>query len=215
MIIVLEGWVRRGIRRAWIIVLVLSCPGMYLAGCSSLVQTLAARLTPSPSPIQSAATPGAGFTPALTGTPTENIDCAFVWSSRTLTNVSVDVVQAFRSAGYDEVEVEASAYGRDCLDPRSNRVVHFTPLQTDFYINVATANIHDPQELGEWVEKILRVLKAFPPGTVPGPNPGNIGISFINSPDSTDLWFTRSRGESLVKEGLKGGDLYNALQGAQ
>ncbi|MBE0696293.1 MAG: hypothetical protein IH586_05160, partial [Anaerolineaceae bacterium] len=137
--------------------------------------------------------------------------CAFVWSSRSLPELSTEINQAFRKQGWAEVEVEASAYGEDCLDPETNKIVRFTALQTDFFLNVSINSISDHQILGEWIEKSMRVLNEFPPGIVPGSNLGMIGISFKSSSDSVSLSFPISSCRKLLNEGLRGGELFDAL----
>lgn len=206
--------VKNHIRLIWILVFLLS---ILLAGCSSLYRSLIQRLTPSPSPFwpTETSTVIAGPNSVPFETPAQVVDCAYVWSNRSLPGLSSEINQTFRSQGYPEVEIEATAYGEDCLDPNTNKVVQFSAMQTDFYLNVAIENTNNPSVLGEWVEKILHVLEAFPPGVIPGPNPGYIGINFISGQNTTNLWFPRSKGEGLLREGLRGGELYEALLGSQ
>jgi hypothetical protein len=210
---------RRSFFGAGVIILHLLAGGGLLAGCSSWYASLAARLTPSPSASFSINTQTAPVPEAAaaveTATPPDPADCAFVWSNRTLPDLSTEVNKAFRDQGYAEVQVEASAYGEDCLNTQTNAVVRFSALQTDFFVTVALDAVNDPQEMGEWVETVMRVLEAFPPGKAPGPNPGYVGVAFTDGTESVDLWFTRTRAANLVKEGLSGGELYDALISAQ
>jgi hypothetical protein len=188
--------------------------GVSLAGCSSFYQSLAKRLTPSPSPFLLTATVEAMIDPMVASleAPTPAIDCAFVWSNHSLPEVSSEINQAFRQEGFPEVEVEASAYGEDCLNPETNQIVRFVAMQTDFYINVSVEGINNSQVMGEWVERSVRILEAFPPGKVPGPNAGYIGISFTSGLENENLWFARSKAKNLIEEGLKGSELYEALR---
>ncbi len=173
----------------------LLCLGVSLVGCSSLYQSLAKRLTPSPSPFLLTSTVEAMIDPidASLEAPTLAIDCAFVWSNHSLPEVSSEINQAFRQEGFPEVEVEASAYGEDCLNPETNQIVRFVAMQTDFYINVSVEGSNSPQVMGEWVERTVRILEAFPPGKVPGPNAGYIGISFTSGLENESLWFPAQR----------------------
>jgi hypothetical protein len=187
-----------------------------LSGCASLYETLAARLTPSPAgyvPTQTSAP-----LPAVTGEITQTAalpeTCAFVWSSRTLPEVSTEVNQAFRKQGLAEVEVEVSAYGENCLEPNTNQVVRFSALQTDFFLNIALDSVEDHQLLGEWIEKSMLVLNEYPPGKVPGPNYGMLGITFVSGSAPVNLSFPITKCKNLLEEGLRGSDLFDALNGA-
>jgi len=153
------------------------------------------------------------ITPAPTQTETaEAVNCVSVWSTRLLPDVSLELNQAFRQSGMSEIEAEASTYGEDCIDPDTHQVVRFLAMQTDFFFNVSTGQVDDPQVFGEWVEKIMRVLDSFSPGQVPGSNPGLVEISFSGGTQTTILRFRRSNAESLLQDGLKGSALYDALQ---
>lgn len=185
------------------------------SGCASLYVDLAARLTPSAQAVLPTGPAALTVTAAVSiGTPTLPDSCAFVWSNRSLPDVATEINQAFRKQGLAEVEVEASAYGENCLDPTTNEVVRFSAMQTDFFLNVVVDSVEDHQDLGEWIEKLMRVLNEFPPGRVPGSTPGMVGISFTSASDVVDLTFPISKGKNLIDEGLKGSDLFDALNGS-
>ncbi len=150
--------------------------------------------------------------PTGTDTPPAPGSCAYVWSSRSLPDVTSQLNQAFRTSGLAEAEAEATAYGEDCFDSETNQVVQFLAMQTDFFVRVQVDRIDDPQALGEWVEKIMRVLKDFSPGQVPGPNPGYVGMTFTAGSETANLWFRRSDADQLLQQGLRGSSLYDALQ---
>jgi hypothetical protein len=177
-----------------------------LTGCGSLaartlipVSTLTAPVV-SPVPID------------METAPAVEVECAFVWSNRTLVEEAQQVDAAFMEAGMSPVEVQASAYGEDCLDSETNQVVRFTPMQTDFYLTIPVESTADVQQMGDWVERSMRVLESFPPGQVPGPNPGYVGITFGDGTETVNLWFLRSQAKSLMDEGLRGGELFEALR---
>jgi hypothetical protein len=157
--------------------------------------------------------------PTVTGTPeptpTPTVDparCAYVWSNRSQPELSQVVNQAFRDAGMKEVEAEASAYGEDCLDPETNTVVKFLPVQTDFYIGVKVTSTSDGQVLGEWVEKIVRVIEQIPRETIPGLNPGYLSITFQDEAQKVNLWFPQSRAKDMIEGGMRGSELFEALR---
>jgi hypothetical protein len=157
--------------------------------------------------------------PTVTGTPeptpTPTVDpahCAYVWSTRSQPELSQVVNQAFRDAGMKEVEAEASSYGEDCLDPETNTVAKFLPMQTDFYIGVKVTSTSDGQAMGEWVEKIVRVIDQIPRETIPGQNPGYLSITFQDEAQKVNLWFPQSRAKELIEGGTRGSELYEALR---
>jgi hypothetical protein len=206
------------VKRVAVILCIFLMLGMLsaLSGCASVFATLAARLTPAPMnqmPITPAAALATTLPVGVTETATLPEICAFVWSSRSLPDVSTEINQAFRKEGLGEVEVEASAYGENCVDPNTNQVARFSALQTDFFLNIALDSVEDHQVLGEWIEKSMRVLNQYPPGKVPGPNYGILGISFVSSSKTENLSFPISKCKNLIVEGLKGSDLFDALKG--
>lgn len=192
-------------RSFWKPLVLICCAGVLLLGCVLLTQPL---VDPSAAPISPSS-------PELFSTVTETAPaagCAYVWSNRSLPEITLQLNQAFQASGMSEVQAEASAYGEDCFDSTTNQTVQFIAMQTDFYINVAAGRLDEPQELGVWVEKIMRVLEDFPPGQVPGPNPGYVGISFTAGSETTRLWFRRTDAARLIQEGVRGGALYDALR---
>lgn len=152
-------------------------------------------------------------TPIPTGTPTVEFtgQCGWMWANQELPDVSLQLKDAFRKAGLKEVEARASAYGENCFDAATSKVVYFATMQTDFYLTIAVTEISDTQALGGWVETVLPVIDQFPPGKVPGSNPGYIGIRFMGSSGEQNLWFQRQKAQSLIRDGLKGSALYDAL----
>ncbi len=178
---------------------------LLLSGCSTLEWPFSSLTN----------TPEQGLSPAFTPTLTETAtvaNCAYVWSSRSLPDITLQLNQAFRTSGMNTVEAEASAYGEDCFDTETNQVVRFLAMQTDFSIRVEVERMGDPQELGKLIENIMRVLESFPPGKVPGPNPGYVGVTFAAGSETSNLWFRRSEADKLLQEGLRGSALYDALQ---
>jgi hypothetical protein len=152
------------------------------------------------------------FVPEETGTPDPSgFNCAYVWSARDLPDVAREVTSAFRAQGMPEVEVQASAYGEDCIEPVTNEVVGFSTMQTDLYFAVVVPDTSNTQLMGEWIEKIYQVLEMFPPDVLPGANPGYIEITFSSGVEPVNLWFYRPDGERALSEGLRASDLFDAL----
>ena len=179
---------------------------LFLTGCSPQVG-LPVTTGPSSTPI-----PVVTMTAVETETPAAVTNCAFAWSERGLPEVTDKVNQAFLDAGFREVSAEARAYGEDCIDPQTNEVVQFSAMQTDFHISIAITDTSSKQVLGDWVERVMRVLEPYKPGKVAGPNPGYVGITFGTSSDTVNLWFPRTQAEELIKDGTRGSHLFEALQ---
>jgi hypothetical protein len=136
--------------------------------------------------------------------------CAFMWASEPLPDVSAHVQAALNTAGLSEATVQAEAYGENCVEG-SGKVRSFGAMETDFRVRLPVADLSDRQALGDLVEKALAVLDQFPPGTVPGPQPGYIGVEFSAGQDTLNLWFTVSAGKSAREQALHGADLLAAL----
>jgi hypothetical protein len=136
--------------------------------------------------------------------------CAYIWASESLPDVSAQVQAALNSAGLSEATVRAEAFGEDCVEG-NGKVRSFGIMETDFTFRVPVTDLSDRQTLGDLVEKVLVVLDQFPPGVVPGPNPGQIGVEFSTGQETLGLRFTVKSGKSARQQGLHGADLLAAL----
>jgi len=178
----------------------------FCTGCSSTLESLLARLTPSATVAIVTETPEIGETPS-----SELVVCAYVWSTRSLPDITTAVNQSFRTIGLGEVRVDASGYGESCLDSQTNQVVSFNVFQADFYFNVVVDDITDKQFLGDSLERIAMIMEAYPPGKVPGSHPGNYSVIFTNGSETVSLWFVRTELEKLLEENITGDELFEAL----
>ena len=181
---------------------------LLLMGCNlplAFTATPVAMITETPSP---------AVEDILTVTPTGEFtgQCAYMWANQELPEVSLELHQAFENAGISGVEARASAYGENCMDPASNTVARFSAMQTDFYLTITVPDTADTQAMGDWVERVLPVIDQFPPGQVPGPNPGYIGMRFTSDSDEQNLWFTRQKAQELISAGTTGSALFDTLQ---
>jgi hypothetical protein len=137
--------------------------------------------------------------------------CMWSWNTRPLPEVSAQVQAAMLAAGLSEVEASASAFGEDCLDPRTNQVRRFATMQTDFYVKLAVPSLADLNSLGDLAERVLGILDDFPPGTVPGPQTGYLELIFVAGGEDTRLWFRLPRASEARQQGLHGQALLEAL----
>jgi hypothetical protein len=152
--------------------------------------------------------------PTLTPTPTEipYEQCAFMWASHGLDDLSAQVQAAMEAAGLKGVTVFAEAFGEDCVSSNPKIPPSFGAMETDYRITIPVADLKDAETLGALLEKALAVLDAFPVGTTPGPNPGYVGVTFQAGSEELNLWFPRQEGESARAEGLHGAALIDRLQ---
>jgi hypothetical protein len=126
--------------------------------------------------------------------------------------VSANVQAAINAAGLKNVSTNAQAYGENCYDSQTNKPVSFSTLETDFYITVKVADLTDQSNLGTLLEKILNVLDTFPPGKIPGPQPGKIAVSFQAGNQELNLTFTVPSGKSARLQGLHDAALFEKLK---
>ncbi len=149
----------------------------------------------------------------VTNTPTFNShNCFFNWATQPLPDLTAKVQSAINAAGLTYVNSKAEAYGEICYDSQTNKPDSFSTLETDFYITVKVANLSDPSELGDMLEKILVVLDTFPAGKIPGPEPGKIAVSFQAGSKELNLMFSVQAGKSARTQGLHGAELIEKLQ---
>ena len=151
-------------------------------------------------------------TPDIVPTTASSQNCFFTWDSQPLPGLTSKVQTALNAARLTRVSANVQAYGENCTDPQTNKPVRFSTLETDFYITVKIANLTDKATMGNILEKILVVLEAFPVGQIPGPQPGNIAVSFQAGSERLNLVFTVPAGKSARQKGLHGAALIDNLQ---
>jgi hypothetical protein len=158
-------------------------------------------------------TPAPPPTPVLTDTPVPptDIPCTYAWANNSLPDETALVQEALKKAGLGTLDASLSAYGENCIDTLHNKVVRFSVLQTDFYINIPVADTRDKVALGNLAAKALGVVAQFPPGKVPGPNLGQCTLNFQDLSGQVVLVFGLSQAQGLLDSKLSGETLYNAL----
>jgi hypothetical protein len=140
-----------------------------------------------------------------------NTQCAWSWTTQSLPDLSAKVEAAMQAAGLKGISINAEAYGENCLT-NAGGVDHFAAMETDFHIVVQVNSLKDTQELGGLLEGILLVLDGFPTGTIPGPNPGYVGVTFRKGSEGLNLWFPVTEGKSARANGSHGAALFEELQ---
>ena len=144
--------------------------------------------------------------------PANSQNCIFTWATQPLPELTVKVQAAINAAGLTGVSANAEAYGENCNDSQTNKLIRFSTLETDFFITVKIANLTDKDNLGNLLEKILAVLDSFPPGKIPGPQAGKVNISFETGSDTLNLMFSVPAGKTARSLGVHGAALLEELQ---
>jgi hypothetical protein len=151
-------------------------------------------------------------TPETQTAPANSRNCSYVWATQPLPDLTAKVQSAFNAAGLKDIQASAQAYGENCIDPQTNKIIRFSSMETDFRITVPVADLTNIDNLGSLLEKILVVLDTFPAGKVPGPRPGNIYIFFQSGSENLNLMFTAAAGKTARSLGLHGAELLKELQ---
>jgi hypothetical protein len=156
---------------------------------------------------------GAAITPPITAeyvptvlpiTPTYE-GCAYVWGSQDLPNLSRIFNAELQKIG-PEAGGLAYAYGENCLYADGHST--FGAMETDFRVGVQVTSIKDEAALGDWIDKIMRVVVGLPPDELMGPQAGRVDFDF-KQPDPAELFVTvpidKYRSEAA---GLRGAQLF-------
>lgn len=158
--------------------------------------------------------PGTGVSqPGPTPEPTLNeIQCAYQWASQPLPEVSSVLQGQVIKAGIENTVILAEAFGENCIDPGTGKVVRFLTRQTDIRIRTTVEGISDREQAGKLLAQLLELISVTPPETLPGPQPGMIEAVFTASDGEIILWFPLVDGEKALDEGKTGAELVTALQ---
>lgn len=137
--------------------------------------------------------------------------CGYQWATQPLPDVTADLQQLLDRQNTLAVEVNAAAYGENCL-LADGSIARFLAKQTDLYFKVPVADMEDTRNLGELTEGIILFVEEIPADALVGPNEGYIQINFTSAfGQMTSLWFQPSAGRAALNEGLKGADLFQKL----
>ena len=144
--------------------------------------------------------------------PANSQNCIFTWATQPLPELTAKVQAAINAAGLTGVSANAEAYGENCNDSQTNKLIRFSTLETDFFITVKVANLTDTDKMGNLLDKILVVLDTFHAGKIPGPQTGSIAVSFRVGSEELNLMFTVPAGKTARSLGLHGAALLEELQ---
>jgi len=138
--------------------------------------------------------------------------CAYVWASEPLPDLSEELQAMAHEVGLKEVRVRAEAFGEKCITSEGSS----GPLlikQTDVRFAVRVVSIRDPDEMSQQVKEIIRFLAGFSAEKFPGPVPGNIAIGFQDDHgDVFNLWFNNELAQEALRQELEGEAFLEALK---
>ncbi|HBA92713.1 MAG TPA: hypothetical protein DCZ08_13545, partial [Anaerolineaceae bacterium] len=97
----------------------------------------------------------------------DDTQCAYVWATQPLPDISAKLQQRLEKQEVLAAEVNAAAYGENCV-LADGSVARFLARQTDLYFKVPVTDIEDKQTLGELTEGIINFVQDIPADTLVG-----------------------------------------------
>ena len=136
--------------------------------------------------------------------------CAYQWAYKDMPELSSEFQESIRLL-QPEAQATAFGFGEDCVHADGSAT--FIPMETDFNITLKVGNLSD-EEAGEWVVRIMQVIKNIPPDQIIGPRPGRVSILFESSGQRKGASFYIDEYDALPT-GLSNAEIYRALQTQQ
>ncbi len=138
-------------------------------------------------------------------------NCYYNWATQPLPDLSKKVQAAMDSAGLKGVTAKAEAFGENCIDAQTLKVVGFGAMETDFRVAVEVPDLTNRDELGNLLERILIVLDEFSTGSTSGLRAGYVGVRFKSGDQELNLWFLVDYEKTVRGQGLHGAELVEKL----
>jgi len=136
--------------------------------------------------------------------------CGYQWAYKDMPELSSEFQESIRLL-QPEAQATAFGFGEDCI--HADGSVTFIPMETDFNITLQTGDLSD-DEAGEWVVKIMQVIKNIPPDQIIGPRPGRVIILVESSGERKGASFYIDEYDALPTT-LNNAEIYRALQTQQ
>ena len=133
--------------------------------------------------------------------------CGYQWAYKDMPELSSEFQESIRLL-QPEAQATAFGFGEDCIHADGSAT--FIPMETDFNITLQTGDLSD-EEAGQWVVKIMQVIKNIPPDQIMGPRPGRVIILFESSGERKGANFYIDKYDALPA-GLSKAEIYPALQ---
>lgn len=155
----------------------------------------------------------ASSAPFVTDEPTLTMStpgqCYFVWATQELTDLSAEYQTAVQTVA-PEAEARAAAFGENCVAADGSST--FGAMETDFYISLPVPDLADAEQLGTIIGQALVVTDGFARPRVPGGQDGFVEFTFRSGNEQRVLRVPIPRGRELRSRGLRGAELFQALQ---
>lgn len=147
-----------------------------------------------------------GPSPTVSGAPGQ---CSYSWAYESLPEITTEF-QAAVQILIPEAEARASAFGENCV--REDGSSTFGAMETDFYVTISVADLHNNDALGNLVEQILSVTDGFDHSRIPGPKDGFVEVIFQSGTERRIVRVPIPLGKQLREQGLRGAELFKAVE---
>lgn len=138
--------------------------------------------------------------------------CGYQWAYQDLPELSVEFQGAIQSLQPD-AQASTFAFGEDCVH-KDGTTRTFIPMETDFNITLHVSDLSNEANLGEWIVKVMQVVKNIPQDKIVGPRPGRISITFQTDSEQKFVNFYIDQYQSLPA-GISNAEIYQSLQSPQ
>jgi hypothetical protein len=132
--------------------------------------------------------PGPVIVPTATATATADVsplDCYFNWARYPVPALEQQVSRQLEQAGLENVNVNATAFGEDCISYTTGQIVYFAAMETDFDITVSAPDLSDETVRQTLLPKILDVLDTIPAQDLAGHRVGQKDFTFVSPTGQT------------------------------
>ena len=135
-------------------------------------------------------------------------DCAYVWASQELPDISQKVYQALQAVD-PNITGNAYAHGENCVYADGHST--FSAMETDFRVKISVQDLKDEKALGDWIARVMGVIANLPSDELSGPQPGRVEFAFSMS-ETENLFLNVSIAKYRKQPpGLTGSELYRIL----
>ena len=132
----------------------------------------------------------------------------YQWAYQDLPVLSAEFLTSMQGL-QPEAQASAFAFGENCV--REDGTTTFIPMETDFNITLQITDLSNEAELGDWIVKVMQVIKQIPPDQITGPRPGRVSMIFQSNVEQTGINFYIDQYRALPA-GLSSAEIYQALQ---
>ena len=174
---------------------------------------LSTTAVPEPKTISTAGTPHIDQPPnpegPVTSAPPDTQSCGYQWAYQDLPELSSTLQESLQVL-QPGAQGTAFAFGENCMLPDGS-VGSFLAMETDFNLTLQVSALDDESELGEWIVKVMQVIREIPPDQIIGPRPGRVSLTFRAAGEQKSIAFYINQYEELPA-GLSSPEIFRQLQ---